>query len=166
MFHPMYGGKFHNYIWCTMAALKCIFYSCLCIQENEENPSLLLSSSAPRRLIHPGSSEKFYVCLPAKTVGKLHSTLWIAVFSSLQPYLVSGSVCAKYVWYLNKDIIFILWSLIISVLFQEVALSCIGQGPVVHIRSTQLSFGKIPVLKSIAKTLHLYTQSPIPAHFY
>ncbi|XP_073328914.1 hydrocephalus-inducing protein homolog [Pagrus major] len=47
----------------------------------------------------------------------------------------------------------------------EVVLSCIGQGPVVHIESPQLDFGRIPVLTDCTKTLHLSNQSPIPAHF-
>ncbi|XP_026221932.1 hydrocephalus-inducing protein homolog [Anabas testudineus] len=47
----------------------------------------------------------------------------------------------------------------------EVILSCIGQGPVVHIQSPQLDFGKVPVLTDITRTLHLLNQSPIPAHF-
>ncbi|XP_029009061.1 hydrocephalus-inducing protein homolog isoform X2 [Betta splendens] len=47
----------------------------------------------------------------------------------------------------------------------EVALSCIGQGPVVLIQSPQLNFGKIPVLTDITRTLLLSNQSPIPAHF-
>ncbi|KAI3370851.1 hypothetical protein L3Q82_007368 [Scortum barcoo] len=47
----------------------------------------------------------------------------------------------------------------------EVVLSCIGQGPIVHIQSPQLDFGTIPVLMDITRALHLSNQSPIPAHF-
>ncbi|XP_045894223.1 hydrocephalus-inducing protein homolog [Micropterus dolomieu] len=47
----------------------------------------------------------------------------------------------------------------------EVVLSCIGQGPVVHVQSPQLDFGTIPVLTDITRALHLSNQSPIPAHF-
>ncbi|XP_057693166.1 hydrocephalus-inducing protein homolog isoform X2 [Corythoichthys intestinalis] len=49
----------------------------------------------------------------------------------------------------------------------EVVLSCIGRGPIVHVRcpSQQLEFGKIPVLTDIAKDLPLSNQSPIPAFF-
>ncbi|XP_022605572.1 hydrocephalus-inducing protein homolog [Seriola dumerili] len=47
----------------------------------------------------------------------------------------------------------------------EVVLSCIGQGPVIHVQSPQLDFGRIPVLKDITRTLHLSNLSPIPAHF-
>ncbi|XP_030613884.1 hydrocephalus-inducing protein homolog isoform X2 [Archocentrus centrarchus] len=103
-------------------------------QEYEENPSLLLGSSAPRGVIHPGSSEELPVRLLAKAVGILHRSLRIAVFGSLQPPL-------------------------------EVALSCIGRGPLVDIRSTELHFGKIPVLTDIAKTLVLSNRSPVPARF-
>uniref|UniRef100_A0A8D0AXJ9 HYDIN axonemal central pair apparatus protein n=1 Tax=Sander lucioperca TaxID=283035 RepID=A0A8D0AXJ9_SANLU len=56
-------------------------------------------------------------------------------------------------------------SLICLFLFQEVVLSCIGQGPIVHVQSPQLDFGTIPVLTDITRTLHLSNQSPIPAHF-
>ncbi|KAM8849594.1 hydrocephalus-inducing protein homolog isoform 2-T2 [Spinachia spinachia] len=48
---------------------------------------------------------------------------------------------------------------------QEVILSCIGQGPIVHVHSQQLDFGAIPVLMDITKSLHLSNQSPIPAYF-
>ncbi|XP_075327326.1 hydrocephalus-inducing protein homolog [Odontesthes bonariensis] len=47
----------------------------------------------------------------------------------------------------------------------EVMLSCIGQGPVVHAQSTQLQFGKVPVLTNISRILNLFNQSPVPAHF-
>ncbi|XP_042266839.1 hydrocephalus-inducing protein homolog isoform X2 [Thunnus maccoyii] len=47
----------------------------------------------------------------------------------------------------------------------EVVLSCIGQGPIVHVKSRQLDFGRIPVLTDITRALHLSNQSPIPAHF-
>ncbi|XP_039456431.1 hydrocephalus-inducing protein homolog [Oreochromis aureus] len=103
-------------------------------QEYQENPSLLLGSSAPRGVIHPGTSEELPVRLLAKAVGTLHHTIRIAIFGSPQPPL-------------------------------EVALSCIGHGPLVHIQTTQLHFGKIPVLMDIGKTLLLSNHSPIPAHF-
>ncbi|XP_077955507.1 hydrocephalus-inducing protein homolog isoform X2 [Gasterosteus aculeatus] len=48
---------------------------------------------------------------------------------------------------------------------QEVVLSCIGQGPIVHVHSQQLDFGAIPVLTDITRSLHLSNQSPISAHF-
>ncbi|XP_045894276.1 hydrocephalus-inducing protein homolog isoform X2 [Micropterus dolomieu] len=47
----------------------------------------------------------------------------------------------------------------------EVVLSCVGQGPVVHVQIPQLDFGRIPVLMDITRALHLSNQSPIPAHF-
>ncbi|KAM6946364.1 hydrocephalus-inducing protein homolog [Aplochiton taeniatus] len=47
----------------------------------------------------------------------------------------------------------------------EVVLSCIGEGPVLHIPTTELDFGRIPVLTNITRTLELANQSPIPAHF-
>ncbi|XP_035521672.1 hydrocephalus-inducing protein homolog [Morone saxatilis] len=47
----------------------------------------------------------------------------------------------------------------------EVVLSCIGQGPIVHVQSPQMDFGKIRVLTDSTKTLHLSNQSPVPAHF-
>ncbi|XP_037834213.1 hydrocephalus-inducing protein homolog [Kryptolebias marmoratus] len=47
----------------------------------------------------------------------------------------------------------------------EVVLSCIGQGPVVHVSSTQLHFGRVPVLTDTARNLQLFNQSPIPALF-
>ncbi|XP_047451812.1 hydrocephalus-inducing protein homolog [Mugil cephalus] len=103
-------------------------------QEDEENPFLLFGSPVPRGLILPGTSEELPVLLLAKAVGRLHHTLRIAVFGSLQPPL-------------------------------EVALSCIGQGPVVHVHNTQLFFGKIPVLTDVTRTVQLSNQSPIPAHF-
>ncbi|KAG7229797.1 hypothetical protein INR49_012446 [Caranx melampygus] len=46
-----------------------------------------------------------------------------------------------------------------------VHLSCIGQGPIVHVQSPQLDFGRIPVLADITRTLLLSNHSPIPAHF-
>ncbi|KAK2841889.1 hypothetical protein Q5P01_012089 [Channa striata] len=103
-------------------------------QEYEESPALLFGSFVPRGVILPYSSEEITLFLLAKAVGRLHQSLQIAVFGSLQPPL-------------------------------EVVLSCIGQGPVVHIQSPQVEFGKIPVLTDIIKTLHLSNQSPIPAKF-
>ncbi|XP_066569678.1 hydrocephalus-inducing protein homolog [Amia ocellicauda] len=47
----------------------------------------------------------------------------------------------------------------------EVRLSCIGEGPVVHIKATEVDFGNIPVLTDISRTLQLSNQSPIPARF-
>ncbi|KAG7521590.1 hydrocephalus-inducing protein-like [Solea senegalensis] len=47
----------------------------------------------------------------------------------------------------------------------EVVLSCTGQGPLVHVQSPQLDFGRIPVLTDITRTLHLSNHSPIPASF-
>ncbi|KAM9854716.1 hydrocephalus-inducing protein homolog [Aulostomus maculatus] len=103
-------------------------------QEFEERPSFVFGSSTPRGLISPHSSVELPVFLLAKTVGKLHHTLRIAVFGSIHPPL-------------------------------EVALSCIGQGPVVQVRSRQLDFGRIPVLKDAIRTLTLTNQAPIPARF-
>lgn len=50
-------------------------------------------------------------------------------------------------------------------LFQEVILSCVGQGPTVHVQSSQLDFGKIRVLTDNTRLLQLLNQSPIPASF-
>ncbi|XP_061825847.2 hydrocephalus-inducing protein homolog [Nerophis lumbriciformis] len=47
----------------------------------------------------------------------------------------------------------------------EVDLLCIGCGPIIHIQSQQLEFGKIPVLTDIVKIFSLSNQSPIPACF-
>uniref|UniRef100_H2ZTJ9 Uncharacterized protein n=1 Tax=Latimeria chalumnae TaxID=7897 RepID=H2ZTJ9_LATCH len=47
----------------------------------------------------------------------------------------------------------------------EIHLSCIGEGPVVHVSLTKLDFGKIPVLKDASRILKLSNQSLIPAHF-
>nr|XP_057932234.1 hydrocephalus-inducing protein homolog isoform X2 [Doryrhamphus excisus] len=47
----------------------------------------------------------------------------------------------------------------------EVDLSCIGRGPIIHIQSQQVEFGKIPVLTDIVKNFCLSNQSPVPAHF-
>ncbi|KAM9351908.1 hydrocephalus-inducing protein homolog [Symphorus nematophorus] len=103
-------------------------------QEYKESLSLHCSSSIPRGVIRPHSSEEIPVVLQAKAIGKLHHTLCIAVFGSLQPPL-------------------------------EVVLSCVGQGPAVHVLSPQLNFGQIQVLKDSTRALHLSNQSPIPAHF-
>nr|XP_029134421.1 hydrocephalus-inducing protein homolog [Labrus bergylta] len=103
-------------------------------QEHEESPSVVFGSSTPRGVILPYRSEEVPVFLLAKAVGRLHHTLRIAVFGSIQPPLV-------------------------------VPLSCIGQGPIVHVQNPQLNFGIIPVLTDITRALHLSNQSPIPAHF-
>ncbi|XP_070763174.1 hydrocephalus-inducing protein homolog [Enoplosus armatus] len=47
----------------------------------------------------------------------------------------------------------------------EVVLLCIGQGPIVHVQSPHLDFGRIPVLTDINRALHLSNQSPVPARF-
>eukprot|EP00063_Salmo_salar_P029727 XP_014004562.1 PREDICTED: hydrocephalus-inducing protein homolog isoform X1 [Salmo salar] len=44
-------------------------------------------------------------------------------------------------------------------------LSCIGEGPVVHVMTTEVAFGSIPVLTDVSRTLQLSNQSPIPARF-
>lgn len=102
--------------------------------------------------------------LLAKAPGMLHHTIRIAVFGSSQPPLVSGSACVGVQVVCRSEYRHGAYSLIL-LLFQEVALSCIGHGPLVHIQTTQLHFGKIPVLTDIGKTLLLSNHSPIPAHF-
>lgn len=148
--------------WSVWIVKKHIFYLCHCFQEDEENPSLLFGSPVPRGLILPGTSEELPVLLLAKAVGRLHHTLRIAVFGSLQPPLVSGSNSGResLMSYRLNTVICLL-----CVVFQEVVLSCIGQGPVVHVENTQLFFGKIPVLTDVTRTVQLLNQSPIPAHF-
>ncbi|KAK5867885.1 hypothetical protein PBY51_012341 [Eleginops maclovinus] len=47
----------------------------------------------------------------------------------------------------------------------EVVLSCVGQGPKIHVEIPKLDFGRIPVLTDITRVLHLSNESPIPAHF-
>ncbi|XP_077566662.1 hydrocephalus-inducing protein homolog isoform X1 [Stigmatopora nigra] len=105
-------------------------------QEYEDNPSIIFGSSLSRGVILPHSSADLPVFLLVKDVGKQHSTLYIALFGGVHPPL-------------------------------EVVLSCIGRGPIVHVQcqNQQLEFGKIPVLKDIAKILPLSNQSPIPAFF-
>ncbi|KAM7396206.1 hypothetical protein PAMP_019263 [Pampus punctatissimus] len=123
-------------------------------QEYEESPSLLFGSSIPRGLIPPHSSEELPVFLLAKAIGRLHHTLRIAVFGSVQPPLVSERMCVLvYVEYC------------VHVVVIEVVLSVIGQGPIVHVKSRQLDFGRIPVLTDVTRALHLLNQSPIPARF-
>ncbi|XP_074533739.1 hydrocephalus-inducing protein homolog [Halichoeres trimaculatus] len=46
-----------------------------------------------------------------------------------------------------------------------VSLSCIGQGPVVHVQNPRLDYGTVPVLTDITRTLHLSNQAPISARF-
>ncbi|KAM9376112.1 hydrocephalus-inducing protein-like [Pholidichthys leucotaenia] len=124
--------------------------ACYGIQElgHAERLDLEVHSPMPRGVILPGSFEDVPVILLAKAVGRLHHTLSIAVFGSLEPPLVSSLTDSEFLY-----------------LFQGVALTCIGQGPVVFVQSKQLLFGNIPVLTDISKTLHLTNQSPIPAHF-
>ncbi|XP_033896012.3 hydrocephalus-inducing protein-like [Acipenser ruthenus] len=47
----------------------------------------------------------------------------------------------------------------------EVLLSCMGEGPVVHVSCIDVDFGNIPVLTDVSRTLQLSNQCPIPAHF-
>ncbi|XP_061578790.1 hydrocephalus-inducing protein homolog [Cololabis saira] len=47
----------------------------------------------------------------------------------------------------------------------EVELLVTGQGPIVDVPSTELHFSKIPVLTDVMRTVQLFNQSPIPAHF-
>ncbi|XP_051884712.1 hydrocephalus-inducing protein homolog [Pristis pectinata] len=46
----------------------------------------------------------------------------------------------------------------------QVHLSCIGEGPVVHITSTEIDWGKIQVLSDVPKTICLSNESLIPAN--
>ncbi|XP_034542457.1 hydrocephalus-inducing protein homolog isoform X2 [Notolabrus celidotus] len=46
-----------------------------------------------------------------------------------------------------------------------VSLSCVGQGPIVHVLNPRLDYGTIPVLTDITRALHLSNQSPIRARF-
>ncbi|XP_028313928.1 hydrocephalus-inducing protein homolog [Gouania willdenowi] len=73
------------------------------------------------------------------------------------------SVCAKAVGKLEHTLNIALFGSLQTPL--EVKLSCIGEGPVVHVQYTNLDFGRIPVLTDIVRTLQLTNQSPIPAHF-
>ncbi|XP_056273332.1 hydrocephalus-inducing protein homolog [Pseudoliparis swirei] len=56
-------------------------------QEYEESPSLLVSTSSPRGLIPPHSSEELPVFLLPKAVGWQQLALRVAVFGSVQPPL-------------------------------------------------------------------------------
>ncbi|KAI1889973.1 hypothetical protein AGOR_G00168420 [Albula goreensis] len=47
----------------------------------------------------------------------------------------------------------------------DLPLSCIGEGPVVHVDTMGVDFGSIPVLKDVSRTLRLCNQSPITARF-
>jgi len=48
---------------------------------------------------------------------------------------------------------------------QPVQITCIGEGPVVHITPTILDWEHVPVLVDVPKTLKLSNESLIPAHF-
>ncbi|KAJ8272065.1 hypothetical protein COCON_G00109240 [Conger conger] len=47
----------------------------------------------------------------------------------------------------------------------DLLLSCIGEGPVVHVSASELDFGSIPVLTDVCRTLRLSNQSPVLACF-
>lgn len=61
----------------------------------EESPSKHCDSSGPRGVICPQSLAEIPVFLLAKATGTLHHSLRIAVFGSVQPPLVSGSLCVR-----------------------------------------------------------------------
>ena len=44
-------------------------------------------------------------------------------------------------------------------------LSCLAEGPVIHVPSAEVDFGNIPVLTDVRRPLQLSNQSPIPARF-
>ncbi|KAJ8339698.1 hypothetical protein SKAU_G00343310 [Synaphobranchus kaupii] len=47
----------------------------------------------------------------------------------------------------------------------DLLLSCIGEGPVVHISVAEVDFGSVPVLTDVSRTLRLSNQSPVLASF-
>ena len=47
----------------------------------------------------------------------------------------------------------------------KVTVRCIGEGPVINVSSTELHWGRQPVLTPLPKTVHLRNESPIPAEF-
>lgn len=81
----MYNALNMNY-WLSFLSLSPF-------QEYEESPSLIFGSSIPRGVILPHSSEELPVILLAKATGRLRHPLRIAVFGSVQPPSVSGSLC-------------------------------------------------------------------------
>ncbi len=48
---------------------------------------------------------------------------------------------------------------------QPVHISCVGEGPVVHIMPLDLDWGQLPVLEPVSKTVRLSNESLIPAKF-
>ncbi|KAM3592002.1 uncharacterized protein V6R79_011190 [Siganus canaliculatus] len=108
--------------------------ACYCVLHKENESELSCNIPLPRGAILSHSSQEIFMILEAKSLGKLHHTLYVVVFGSNLPPL-------------------------------EVVLSCSSQGPVVHVQSTQLHFGKVKVLKDCVKSLDLSNQSPIPAFF-
>ena len=49
--------------------------------------------------------------------------------------------------------------------FQPVHVSCVGEGPVVHLMPLSMEWGQIPVLTDMPKLLRLSNESFIPARF-
>lgn len=129
-------------------------------QAHQEKQVTLAFPSEPRGVITPGTSQEIPVCLLAEAAGALRHTLRIAVFGSVLPPLVSVCVCG------GGGFLFLLHTVSLSsVVFQEVLISCIGQGPIVEVQHQLLDFGKTLVLKDKSRSLQLSNKSPIRAHF-
>uniref|UniRef100_W5LN16 HYDIN axonemal central pair apparatus protein n=1 Tax=Astyanax mexicanus TaxID=7994 RepID=W5LN16_ASTMX len=63
------------------------YHVCLCVQEYEENPSLLFSSPQPRGVIEPCSRVEIPLVLQAKALGQLHHTAFFALLGQQGPPL-------------------------------------------------------------------------------
>ena len=69
----------------------------------------------------------------------------------------------KYLFKIKHQILFIVNSHVC--LLQAVQVTCIGEGPVVHVTPLNLEWGQVPVLNDIPKVVHLSNESLIPAKF-
>ncbi|XP_038663072.1 hydrocephalus-inducing protein homolog [Scyliorhinus canicula] len=92
------------------------------------------------------------------------------LYSSPEPYGIIDScatveipliVQAQYIGELNTEVSIALFGK--SQLPLIVHISCIGEGPVVHLSSTSIDWGKIQVLTDVPKTIRLSNESLIPA---
>ncbi|XP_078068145.1 hydrocephalus-inducing protein-like [Mustelus asterias] len=110
-----------------------------------------------------------YGLVPQKMIKELNNQIGI-LYSSPEPYGIIEScstveipliVEAQHLGELNAEVSIALFGK--SQFPLTVHISCIGEGPVLHLSSTKIDWGKIPVLTDVPKTICLSNESLIPA---
>lgn len=96
-----------------------------------------------------------------KSSRSLHTSLYLA-HQKLHWYVYMLKPCDSF--FISKHN-YIHISNLLVICVQPVHLTCVGEGPVVHVMPLEMDWGQVPVLEDCPKTVRLSNESLIPAKF-